>query len=120
MPYEVEVDERNQILILRFKGSSGLTDHVAAREEGARRMRELGFTRVLVDFRDAVNEMSSLERFEFGKSLKDIELPPGHRMAVAVRDDDVGTEMVVAVAQTKKVGIRAFISIDEARAWLLG
>ena len=68
MPYEIHLEEDQQLVVLRIFGESAISVHDAARRDVGQICRKAGYRQILVDLRDAIahNVLSMVECYEFG------------------------------------------------------
>jgi len=124
MPYEVTVDETNEIILVRVWGFATNNDHLNARSEAAKMCDERQFKNLLIDLRDlktgkGVTLMSS---FRFGETLIKGALPADTRIAhVMPSDEDAHRAALYATTVAQKQGgaVKDFDTLEEARQWLL-
>lgn len=119
MAYEVRVLETDRIVELIFIGACDRKEHESSRDEAFEICKDLNFSSMLVDLRRGSMEMTSQELFIFGKSLEAAITSGNIRIAVMIREEDGATNLTVAVAQTREVQIRAFLTEEEAKSWLM-
>ena len=72
--------------------------------------------KIIVDGRDQESMTDVLDSFEFGRNVPS-EMS-GLTIAVVRREDDESLQLIETVAFNRGSDTRAFLSIDEARAWL--
>ncbi len=119
MAYELQFNEGDGIVELCFHGHGDHGEHAASRDEAFKVCRAHRTNNLLVDIRDAVMDLSPPELFEFGKSLEKARDPENIRIAVIIREADTAPDIAAAVAQSRNVTIRVFLTKDDARSWLM-
>ena len=124
MPFKIEVDRQNQIVIARVMGRASQQEHRQAREQAAASCTENHFKKLLVDLRDldteAISTAGSLT--EYGhllaadESLKDVYI--AH--VVPKKDiSEIDVDFAITIAEMEGKTSEQFISFEEAREWLI-
>ncbi|MCP4581584.1 MAG: hypothetical protein GY839_08175 [candidate division Zixibacteria bacterium] len=124
MPYEVTVDEVNEIILVRVWDFATHNDHLNARSAAAKMCDKRQFKNLLIDLKDlktgkGVTMMSS---FRFGETLTKEVLPVDTRIAhVMPSDSDAHRAVLYATNAAKKQGgaVKDFDTLEEACQWLL-
>lgn len=119
MAYELKIVEDKRFVELRFHGRGDHDEHIAARDEAFEVCRKRKIDRILVDIHDAFLDMSARELLEFGKSLQDSPDLQNIHFAVIIRENDEAADLTAAVAQTKNVKLRVFLTEEDACNWLM-
>ncbi|UCE59245.1 MAG: hypothetical protein JSU63_17595 [Phycisphaerales bacterium] len=122
MPYNVDFDETDRIVIVQVSGAASRDDHHRARDEAWRLCRENGCSKALIDLRELnTSRASTLSCFTFGESVS--QTAPNVRLA-HVLPTDVKSKNDVKFTSTveanRGLATGEFDSIEEAKRWLLG
>lgn len=118
MAHRIGVAKDDRIVEIHISGVGDVEEHAAIRDEAVRLCSTRQIKRVLVDLRDAMIEMSAIDKFEFGKSFGTAGFPASTRIAAIVGGEHSTAEFIAAMAQAKVFSLRVFLDEDEARDWL--
>lgn len=123
MPYEIETDRENQLVIAHVSGRATRAEHRAAREEAAKYCFDNGFKRLLVDLRNVDTEGVSTitSTVEFGQLLAGDERLEDVRIAHVLPKEilsRVDVDFTASIAEIKGKDSGRFTSLGEARRWL--
>ena len=114
--YTIDMIPGTQIALFHWIGPITLDDRRNNVDIITRFCRLNGVNDVIIDGRDQESKTSTMESFNFGS-----EVPAGFRglrLAVVHRPDDDSLQFIEAVAGNRGSATKAFLDIDEARAWL--
>ena len=119
--YKVSFDEHAGIVIVQLTGEATHEDHSAARDDAVQLCLEKKCSKLLVDLRDLVTNLSStLSCFSFGELLAKIS--PLLYIAHVLPTDAKSVKDVIFtsnVEANRGLLTREFSNVDEARHWLL-
>ena len=124
MPYEVEVDEENAIVVVRVWGSATRGDHLAARNEAAKLCDKFKLKKLMIDLQDLKTGkgISMIGCFRFGESLTQGLLPNDIRIAHVMPADKKAyqaVEFAATVAQNRGGAVKDFATSSDAKQWLV-
>jgi len=124
MPYEINIDEKNEIINVRVWGSAARGDHLTARNEAAKLCGKWDFKRLLIDLKDLKTGkgISTMGCYRFGESLTKGILPLDIRIAHVMPSDEEAyraVELATSVAQNRGGMVRDFNTPVQAKKWLL-
>jgi len=124
MPYEVTVDEMNEIILVRVWGFATHNDHLNARSEAAKLCDKHQFKKLLIDLKDLKTgkNVTMMSSFRFGETLIKGVLPVDTMIAhVMPSDSDAHRAVLYATAVAHNQGgtIKEFTAQAEAKKWLL-
>jgi hypothetical protein len=123
MPYEVSFDEKDKIVLLRASGLVTHEEHEAARRQAAQLCRENECSKIMADLQELDTEKSStLDCFDYGKSLAQEKIPLSTRIAIVLPTDPDSIkdiQFVTIVAENRGRGTLQFKTVEEAKQWLL-
>jgi len=125
MCYELIIDRQDGIIYVQPRKPAKLEDHVLTRREIARICREIGYKKVLFDFRDLELEGGYTTRslYELGSTyLCDgigLQISIAHVMP---RNAGVRREIqfLTTVAKNRGTWVESFEEVAEAERWLRG
>jgi len=123
MPFEIEIDHDNQMIILHVSGREPLDRHFEICKKTVQECFDNGFKRLLIDLRalDTANITSAETGVEFGKffardrRLKDVRIAQVLPKEILVRVD---VDFSASIAEIRGKDIGRFTTIEEARQWL--
>ena len=123
MPFKIEADHDNQIIILRVSGKETLDKHMEMCEKTVQSCCDNGFKKILTDLRamDTANITSAETGVEFGRffagdqRLKDVRIAQVLPMEILSRVD---VDFSASIAEIEGKTIGRFTTIEEAREWL--
>jgi len=123
VPFKIEADHDDQIIILRVSGKETLDKHIQACERTVQECCDNGFKKLLIDLRamDTANITSAEAGVEFGKffagneRLKDVRIAQVLPIEILSRVD---IDFSASIAEIKGKTIGRFTTIEEARRWL--
>jgi len=117
MKYTLSVIPGTRIAIYRPAGPIALEDRERRnRKELVEFCQKEGVRSLIVDGREQVFKTSTLETFLFAEELP--QVMRGLRVAIVHSHDDDTLPFVATVAANRAMTVKAFLNIDEARAWL--
>ena len=123
IPYEIEIDNDNQIVVARILGRATREEHGLAREEATQFCCGNGFKRALVDLRDldTAGVFTPESIFEFGgllagdERLKDVQIAQVLPTEISTRVD---IDFSASIAEIKGKAIGRFTTVEQAKRWL--
>lgn len=71
-----------------------------------------------IELHEVELKVSTIELYEIGKSLKKAELNYISHISIVFKEEDTNVDMLVAVAQTRGVNIKSFLTRESAFEWL--
>jgi hypothetical protein len=122
MKYEISLNDKYEIVEIRFVEPMSHSEHVKARDELLEICRVRKIHKILVDARKLTdNPPSTMELFDFGASWAELAKREPILLA-GVLPQDAATrkwwEFGETVAVTRGLITRAFDDIDQATTWL--
>jgi hypothetical protein len=123
MPYEVNVDEKNEIINVRVWGPAARGDHLTARNEAAKLCDKWNYKKLLIDLKDLKTGkgISTMGCYRFGESLTKGILPLDIRIAHVMPGDKEAhkaVELTTSIAQSRGGMVREFKTPAQAKKWL--
>lgn len=123
MPYKIEIDNNNQIIMLKVSGTETLDEHFSICEKTVQSCFDSGFKRLLIDLRDmdTVNITSAETGVKFGKFFAGDERLNDVRIAQVLPEEilsRVDIDFSASIAEIKGKQIGRFTTINDARKWL--
>jgi hypothetical protein len=123
MPFKIETDHDDQIIILRVSGEEPLDKHIQQCERTIQECCDSGFKKILIDLRalNSSNITSTETGIWFGKffaddeRLKDVQIAQVLPMEILSRVD---VDFSASIAEIKGKTIGRFTTIEEAKGWL--
>jgi len=124
MPYEINIDEKNEIINVRLWGLATRGDHITARNEAAKLCNNRKFKKLLINLIDLKTGkgISTMGCYRFGESLTQGILPTDIQIAHVMPSDEEANravELTVSVAQNRGGMVKDFATPGQARTWLL-
>ena len=116
MGYTLDIIPDTRIALYRWVGSIALDERRRNRRRIVTFCQREGVKSVLIDGRGQASEMDTQDAFQFGS-----EMPRemhGFRVAIVHRPEHRSAPFAGIVATNRGGAVKAFLSIDEARAWL--
>lgn len=118
MPLQLEfIDGIPGVLWVRATGTATLDDMFAMIDEVAARSARLGLKRVLVDQTGIQEEFKFTDHFSIGGSV--VKAFATYEKAASIVRESRRSGTSEKVAQRQGVQLRVFISLVDARAWLV-
>ncbi len=119
MKYDLALDERRMLGIVRFHGPSSYQDHCDARDALAELVRAHGAHRVLVDVSDSVfPDVSVVEQYAFAESLASVFEPKTRIAVIVTESSQLDFTFPENVAFNRGVLLKTFADESQADAWL--
>lgn len=120
LSWTLAFDEADRILAVQARGVLDLASAEQLRREASDRFRELGCTRVLLDYRGLDAEfLRTLDVYNLPKVYQAWGISREMRMAVLIAGVGRETlEFFETVCQNNGYAVRVFAGEPEARAWL--
>ena len=109
-------EDREDHLVVRFDGEWLLPSMFRMLDEAAERCREVGYVRILCDFRNVRGTMAEMSKYLVGTRVA--EVLKTIKLAAVVAPDAVVTGFAGNVAARRGGRLFATKSIDEALQWL--
>lgn len=120
MKYDLALDERRMLAIVRFHGPSSYQDHRDARDELAELAHTHGAHRILVDTSDSVfPDVSVVEQYAFAQSLASAFEPKTRIAVVVMQSSQLDFTFPETVAFNRGVLLKTFADKSQADAWLI-
>ena len=116
MSFTWTLEDQPDYLLVRAEGQWQLQGVFRLLDEAARRCRDAGYGRVLIDVRNVTGPLAEISRYAAGARVA--EVLRGIRVAVLAHPDTVITGFGVRVAASRGGRLFATKSEDEARQWL--
>ena len=114
--YTLSVLPESQIALFHWTGPITLDDRRQSRRRMVDFCRAHGLRKLLVDGRDQESKTSVLDAYDFGEEVS--QEMHGLTIAVVHRSEDESLPFIEMVASNRGSYTKAFLSFDEARAWL--
>lgn len=119
MPETVSVREDQGIIELRSYGRVSIADMVRSRKAVDCLYQERGYTKLLIDAREALQLPSTVDLFMFGIELSETFIANVGKFAVVVSEETrPGLELIAATARRMGIQMMTFASPQEATGWL--
>jgi hypothetical protein len=121
MPYIVEYDKKNKIVILQFSGDFNKKEHFSARDEASELCKENKCSKLLVDLSNLkVKNLSVFGCFEFGESVA--KLFRCKKIAHVLPPDTKTKEDIdfICTVESNRFGwVEKFENMNKAIEWLI-
>jgi hypothetical protein len=121
MPSNVSYETGDGIVVVRISGDVGEEEHLAAREKAIRLCRENHCAKLLVDLRDLnTTRISITDSYSFGETVAKAISPL--RLAHVLPQDAkavMDVKFISTVEANRGVNADVFVSVEDARKWLL-
>ncbi|MDJ0940963.1 MAG: hypothetical protein QNJ00_14480 [Woeseiaceae bacterium] len=114
--FELSVLPNSDVALLVWAGPITLADRNANAERMATFCDQHGVSKIIIDGRQQESMTDIVDSFEFAKSVPNSM--GGLRIAVVHSPGDEVLPFIETVAYNRGSSTRAFVSVDEARAWL--
>ena len=120
MPYTVTADAQHRLVEVVYSGPITVSTRVCAMEDGATLLQQHGFTRVLVDLRDAVPAGEPLDPANsFAARIAHRPRMRDSRLAYVTRPDEPSNTLIRNMVSSRHVAIAHFHAREDALRWLL-
>lgn len=119
MPETVRIREDQGIIEVRSYGRVLLEDMLCSQKKTDRIYQERGYTKTLIDAREAIRLPSTVDLFIFGIGLRETFIANVGKFAVVVSEKTRSSlEFVASTARKRGVQMMTFSSVQEATGWL--
>ena len=118
MPFTTDVDRESGFVHLQYSGIVDIEERLLARTEVFALIKEHGLARSLVETQNSNMLLRTEDIIRFGESFRDIDLPPGYRVACVIARGDGVDKMIELVTASEGVCIKVFLDREEAIRWL--
>lgn len=119
MPYVISKTEHPRVWCVRYEGAVDLTVRMEALRECLKIARNQEMLGVLVEFRHAHLDMSSLDHFSMGVEESNKDELRAVKAAFLHKDESADDDFTALVAKNRGMMIEVFRDADQAMAWLL-
>jgi hypothetical protein len=119
MSFELEVNQEQQFVHLRYGGRVVIEERFEARKQVFSLVKEQGFHRTLVETQDSDIVMDMNDIIKFANSFKELEKPEGYHVACVIAPGDEAGTLLEYMASSDGLSIKVFLSRKDALDWLL-
>ena len=110
-------DDRCMVEVI-FEEQITYNEYVNAQKEAFNICETKRLSLLHIELHKAKMKMSTIELYEIGKSLKKAELNHISHISIVFKEEDTNVDMLVAVAQTRGVNVKSFLTRESAFEWL--